>query len=79
LELAAKVGVVKAADQLGMSRFSLWDWKRKVKKASAGQGDAPTAGASVSEIEAQRDQEILGEWHRHPGLGPSQVRNQLRR
>jgi transposase InsO family protein len=79
LELAGKVGVVKAADQLGMSRFSLWDWKRKVKKASAGQGDAPTAGASVSEIEAQRDQEILGEWHRHPGLGPSQIRNQLRR
>jgi transposase InsO family protein len=79
LELAAKVGVVKAAEQLGMSRFSVWDWKRKVKKASAGQGDSPTAGASSSEIEAQRDQEILAEWHRQPGLGPSQIRNQLRR
>jgi putative transposase len=79
LELAAEVGVVKAAEQLGMSRFSVWDWKRKVKKASAGQGDSPTAGASSSEIEVQRDQEILAEWHRQPGLGPSQIRNQLRR
>ncbi|MBN1609121.1 MAG: transposase [Polyangiaceae bacterium] len=79
LELAAKVGVVKAAQRLGMSRFSVWDWKRKVKKASAGQGDSPTAGASSLEIEAQRDQEILAEWHRQPGLGPSQITNQLRR
>jgi putative transposase len=79
LELAAEVGVVKAAEQLGMSRFSVWDGKRKVKKASVGQGDSPTAGASSSEIEAQRDQEILAEWHRQPGLGPSQIRNQLRR
>jgi transposase len=79
LELAAEVGVVRAAEQLGMSRFSVWDWKRKVKKASAGQGDSPTAGASSSEIEAQRDQEILAEWHRQPRLGPSQIRNQLRR
>jgi transposase InsO family protein len=31
------------------------------------------------ELEAQRDKEILDEWHRHPGLGPSQIRNQLRR
>lgn len=30
-------------------------------------------------MEAQRDQEILAEYRRHPGLGPSQVRNQLRR
>lgn len=30
-------------------------------------------------MEARRDAEILGEWRRHPGLGPSQIRNQLRR
>jgi transposase InsO family protein len=30
------------------------------------------------DVEAQRDREILDEWHRHPGLGPSQIRNQLR-
>jgi transposase InsO family protein len=31
------------------------------------------------DIEAQRDKEILDMWHQHPGLGPSQIRNQLRR
>jgi len=30
-------------------------------------------------LEARRDAEILAEWRRHPGLGPSQIRNQLRR
>ena len=36
-------------------------------------------GMAPKDIEAQRDREILDEWHKHPGLGPSQIRNQLRR
>ena len=48
-------------------------------KAAAGQGESPTGGPAESEVEAQRDREILAEWHRHPGLGPSQIKNQLRR
>lgn len=79
LELASKVGVAQASEKLGISRYSLWDWKRRVNKAAQGQGDSPTAGESTEQIEAQRDKEILDEWHRHPGLGPSQIRNQLRR
>jgi putative transposase len=79
LELVGQVGPTKASDQLGISRYSLWDWKRRVEKAAQGQGDAPTAGASTESIEAQRDKEILDEWHRQPGLGPSQIKNQLRR
>jgi transposase InsO family protein len=79
LERAGEVGVVEAARELGMSRFSIWEWKRKAKRAAMGEGDTPTSGPSTSEIESQRDQEILGEWRQHPGLGPSQIRNQLRR
>ena len=44
----------------------------------SGAGSVPTAGPDQAEIEKQRDREILDEWHRHPGLGPSQIRNQLR-
>jgi transposase InsO family protein len=44
-----------------------------------GEGPSPTSGPSPQTIEEQRDQEILGEWRKHPGLGPSQIRNQLRR
>lgn len=79
LEYAAEHGVTKAAEHFGISRFSLYDWRRKLKKAVAGEGPSPTSGPGRVEIEAQRDREILGEWRQHPGLGPSQVRNQLRR
>lgn len=42
---------------------------------------ASPSGPDPSNVEAQRDREILGEWHKQAGtgLGPSQVRNQLRR
>jgi transposase InsO family protein len=79
LEDAEKDGVTAAAKKHGVSRFSIYGWQRRVAKAAAGDGPSPTSGPAPSEIEAQRDQEILGEWHRHPGLGPSQIRNQLRR
>src|SRR6266851_4996175 len=73
LEHAAAHGVSAAADKFGISRFSIYDWQRKLKKAAAGQGPSPTSGPSPQTIEAQRDQEILGEWRKHPGLGPSQI------
>ncbi len=79
LEYAAEHGVTKAAKHLGISRFSLYEWKRKLSKAAAGEGPSPTSGPAPAEIEAQRDREILAEWRKHPGLGPSQVRNQLGR
>jgi len=79
LEEAAKHGVKAASDKLGMSRFSLYAWDRKVVKAAAGKGPSPTSGPEPKAIEEQRDREILGEWRQHPGLGPSQIRNQLRR
>jgi len=79
LENAAAHGVSAASDKLGISRFSIYDWQRKLVKAAAGEGPAPTSGPAPQDIEEQRDREILGEWRKHPGLGPSQIRNQLRR
>jgi transposase len=79
LEHAAAHGVSAAADKFGISRFSIYDWQRKVAKAAAGEGPSPTSDPAPQQIEEQRDREILGEWRKHPGLGPSQIRNQLRR
>jgi transposase InsO family protein len=79
LEHAAAHGVSAASKQHGMSRFSLYAWQRQLQKANAGEGPSPTSGPAPAEIEEQRDREILGEWRKHPGLGPSQIRNQLRR
>lgn len=79
LEYAAKHGMAQASRKFGMSRFSLHDWKRRVEAAARGEGPSPTTGPTPAELEEQRDLEILTMWKRHPGLGPSQVRNQLRR
>ncbi len=79
IEMAAANGVSEASRSLDISRFSIYAWRRQAKKAAAGEGPSPTSGPAPSEIEAQRDREILAEWRQHPGLGPSQVKNQLRR
>jgi transposase InsO family protein len=79
LEHAAEHGVTETSRKFRVSRFSIYGWQRKVSNAAVGNGPSPTAGPAPQEIEAQRDKEILDEWHRHPGLGPSQIRNQLRR
>src|SRR5215470_11268336 len=79
LEDASRDGVTAAAKKHDVSRFSVYDWQHKVSKAAAGEGPAPTSGPSSEAIEEQRDKEILDEWHKHPGLGPSQIVNQLAR
>src|ERR1700678_2970968 len=79
LEAAPKDGSTAAAEKHDVSRYSIYDGQRKVAKAAEGKGEAPTSGPSEGEIAEQRDKEILDEGHRHPGLGPSQIRNQLRR
>lgn len=79
LEHAAAHGVSAASEKYKASRFSIYEWQRRVQRAASGQGPSPTSGASQPEIEARRDKEILDEWRRQPGLGPSQIRNQLRR
>ena len=79
LEHAASHGVSAAHAKFGVSRFTIYEWQRKLAKAAKGEGPSPTSGPAPKEIEAKRDGEILGEWKKHPGLGPSQIRNQLRR
>ena len=79
LEYAAEHSITEAHRKFDVSRYTIYDWRRKVRLAAEGKGDSPTSGPSVQQIEAQRDKEILDEWHRHPGLGPSQIKNQLRR
>jgi putative transposase len=79
LEHASAHGVTAASEKFGVSRFSIYDWQRKLAKAAKGEGPSPTSGPAPTDIEAQRDREILAEWRKHPGLGPSQIVNQLRR
>ena len=79
LERVAEIGPTPASRELGISRFALWQWGQQTASAAAGEGSAVTAGVGQEQIEEQRDAEILNEWKLHPGLGPSQIKNQLRR
>jgi len=79
LEYSAKHGPAKTERKFGVTRWSIREWQRKVLLAAEGKGPSPTSGPDPADIEAQRDREILNEWHRQPGLGPSQIKNQLRR
>jgi len=79
LEEAAMLGVTNASKKFNVSRFSIYDWRRKVQRAAQGKGPSPTSGPSAQDIENLRDLEIINEYKRNPGLGPSQIRNQLRR
>jgi len=79
LERVAAIGVRPAAKELGISRNALRDWERKAAKAAKGEGPAPTSGPDPKTVEERRDAAILAEWRKQQGLGPSQIRNQLRR
>ncbi len=79
LEMMAKVGPAQTSRQLGISRFSLYEWQREHRRAlEQGTSPSPIAGPDEDKVQ-ERDNKILAEWQKHPGLGPSQIRNQLRR
>jgi putative transposase len=79
LEYVAQHGVTAAAKEFGVTRFSIYDWQRKVELHAQGKAvDSPVTGSDEDQA-ALRDQRILKEWRSSAGLGPSQVRNQLRR
>ena len=44
LELAAEVGVAEASRQLKISRFSIYEWQRKLKLFNAGKAETSPAG-----------------------------------
>ena len=79
LEYACEHGPTAASAKFGASRFAIRDWGRKMAAAAAGgTAPAPTTGPDTNPAE-ERERRVLHEWRAHPGLGPSQVRNQLRR
>ena len=79
LERVTAIGVRPAAAELGISRTTLREWERKVARAAKGEGPTPTSGPDPKTVEDKRDVAILAEWRKQQGLGPSQIRNQLRR
>ena len=79
LEYAAAHGATAAAREFQVSRFSIRDWRRRVTLHAQGEAaTSPVVGPDENPAN-RRDERILLVWKSHPGLGPSQIRNQLRR
>lgn len=80
LKDATELGVLPASEKHHCSTWSIYDWRRKKKQAA--QREAVPVGAAGSSEDSQRDDRhrlILELWRQHPGLGPSQIRNLLKR
>ena len=79
LENAEVEGVATTVKKFKMSRFAIYDWRRRARLHAEGKLANSPVGDSGDDSAAARDRRILQEWKAHPGLGPSQVRNQLHR
>ena len=89
LEDAEGMGVAAAADKHRCSKWTIYDWRKKKARdarvaetqpsppSEASDGDSEQAAATESQDE--RQQLVLKIWRQQPGLGPSQIRNQLKR
>jgi transposase InsO family protein len=82
LESAEKLGVKEAAELAGVHYTSVYEWRRKLETVGreAFLAYAPAArGRGIKRITEAQEKAILDTWGRDRGLGPSQVRGQLRR
>jgi len=86
LATAAAEGVTAAAAKTGVSRWSIYDWKRKRAGArtpqQAAQALAPRSSRpkrNARQLTEERYHLIAETWLKNQALGPRQVRNQLRR
>ena len=79
---ASKVGIKEAARLAEVHYSTVYEWKRQLE-ALGEEGflayETKHPGRGVKEITETQEGAVLSTWERYPGLGPGQVRNQLRR
>jgi transposase InsO family protein len=82
LESARQVGIDEAARLAKVHFTTVYKWQRHFKALGKGGflGYEPASpGRGMKKISAEQEQAVLATWKNHPGFGPGQVRNQLRR
>ena len=82
LHAAREVGMKEAARLAGVHFSTVYQWRHRLKALGEEAFVAyqpVSANRGVKKITAETHEAVLATWARHPGLGPGQVRNQLRR
>lgn len=78
LDYADANDVKAAAEKFGCREGTIYEWRRANERRGKLNGTTETT-AEADDPKKRRDQRILAMWRRHPGYGPSQVRNMLKR
>lgn len=82
LESAREVGVKGAAELAGVHYTTVYDWRNKLKVLGEENFLAnvtKSRGRGTKVISEAQEKAVLESWELHPGFGPGQIRNQLRR
>jgi len=82
LESAREIGVRDAAKHIGVHYTTVYEWRKRLEalgKEGFLADRARSPGRGIKKISIEKEKAVLETWERHPGFGPSQVRNQLRR
>lgn len=83
---ARETSVTEAAEKHRCTAWSIYDWRKKLKRAASrseappeSAAEAPASPDPTEPTQEERHRLILELWRQQPGLGPSQIRNQLKR
>ena len=76
LVYAEDKGVESAVGEHGVTGATIYEWLRAAKRRGGETGKIETEEQDPKE---ERDRRVLSTWRQHPGYGPSQVRNMLKR
>lgn len=82
LRYAEDHSVDAASAQYNVTIPTIYEWRRAKKRRPATTDDAASEGEyslDTFTLKEVRDQKILAMWKQHPGYGPSQIRNMLKR
>jgi transposase InsO family protein len=82
LQSAKEVGVKEAAELAGVHYTTVYDWCKKLEalgKENFLANVTKFRGRGPKKISEEQEKAILDSWKLHPGFGPGQIRNQLRR
>ena len=79
LGFATENGVAASAVKHGISETTIYDWRKAAKRRGSETGNFPEIQTEEEDSKADRDRRILVMWRQHPGYGPSQLRNMLKR
>ena len=83
LNYAQTESVLKASRQYHVTSSTIYEWRRKQERRKTKDFQKEIENEMVKEAavdcQLRRDEKIMSMWRQHPGFGPSQIRNNLKR